>query len=130
MPRKQLTPPDQTVIFAGFRKDLELVTVAQFVREAVGPALYLDLEGRNPMSITGGKVYINFKNAHATSQAVEIFSNLSAKEICAPRERLEIWVKGQGRSNSKYSLLDTVAGNEHGQPDQRPTESVSSNDSE
>ena len=103
-----MTPPNQTVIFTGFRRDLDFTAIAQFVRGGLGASLSAELETRNSVSVTGGKVYINFKSGPAALQATEAFSKISAKEICNSNQKLEIWVKDQGRSNAKYSVLNMV----------------------
>ena len=102
-----MTPSSQTVICAGFREDIDSAAIIQFVRGTLDSSSISELEDRNPISVNKGKLYINFKNPNTAHQTVDALSKISAKEICPSQKRLEIWVKDQGRSGAKFSVLDT-----------------------
>jgi hypothetical protein len=106
MPRKYLIPADRTLIFIGFRSDLSVVAIEQYIRRCLGPSLSAVLDDRNPISIAGGKAYINFNDSSAAQKARETLIKTKHNEICPAGAALEIWLKKDGRSNSSLSPCD------------------------
>jgi hypothetical protein len=111
MPRKYFTPANRTVIFTGFREDLEVSAIHEFCHQSlsVEPSLSAGLADQG-ISVTSGKVYINFKDCVAARRAITVLSKLSVDEICSPGSHIEIWLKELGRSSSVSSPISSKKG--------------------
>jgi hypothetical protein len=108
MHKKRFTPANRTVIFSGFREDLDISAIHDFCRQSLSldPSLSAGLVDKG-ISVSCGKVYINFKDCVAARRAIEVLSKLSADEICSPGSHIEIWLKDQGRTSSVSSLISS-----------------------
>ena len=118
MPRKYFTPANRTVIFTGFREGLEVSAIHDFCRQSLSldPSLSAGLVDQG-ISVSSGKVYINFKDCVAARRAIAVLSKLSANEICSPGSHIEIWLKEQGRSSAVSSLISSQ---KRGKPSEVP----------